>query len=86
MATTTVNIHEAKTNLSKLLLKVKQGEEVIIANAGKPAARLVPMEAEHPKRRIGFLKGKFNVPDDIKTPFADEIEDMFYGDPDKFNQ
>lgn len=86
MATTTVNVHEAKTNLSKLLLKVKQGEEVIIANAGKPAARLVPIEPEPAKRRIGFLKGQFNVPDDIKTPFAEEVEEMFYGNLDKFNR
>ena len=80
---TTVNIHEAKTHLSKLIERVETGEEIIIARAGKPAVRLTALEPVLPKSRIGFLKGKITVPDDIKTPFAEEIEEMFYGHPDK---
>ena len=82
---TTVNMHEAKTTLSKLVAKAQRGEETIIALAGKPAARLVPLEAKKSKRRLGFLKGLgYTVPDDIKTPFKEEIEEMFYGNTDKF--
>lgn len=76
-----VNVHEAKTHFSRLLDEVEQGESVVIAKAGKPKAQLSPYkeQAKKPVRRIGFLKGKIKVPDDIKTPFAKEIEEMFYG-------
>ena len=76
-----VNIHEAKTHLSKLLERVALGEEVIIAKAGKPKVQVVPISSakKKPKSRIGFMKGMYTVPDDIKTPFAAEIEEMFYG-------
>ena len=82
----TVNIHEAKTHLSRLMEKVANGESFIIAKAGKPIGKLVPLdEAEKPKkRRIGFMKGMFTTPDDFNTMMQDEIEDMFYGKPDKF--
>ena len=80
----TVNIHEAKTHLSRLIEKVVAGEEVIIAKAGKPMVRLTPVEPVKQTSRLGFLKGQIVVPDDIKTPFAEEIEEMFYGNPDKF--
>ena len=78
----TINIHQAKTHLSRLVDEVQAGDSIVIAKAGKPKARLVPMEARAPaaKRRIGFMKGKITVPDDIKTPFAEEIEKMFYGE------
>lgn len=78
----TVNIHEAKTHLSRLVDAAERGEPTVIAKAGKPKAKLVRFDAPEktPKRRIGFLKGKIKVPDDIKTPFAAEIEEMFYGD------
>ncbi len=82
----TVNIHEAKTHLSQLIEKAVAGEEVIIAKAGKPLVRLIALEPSPPKSRIGFLKGQITVPEDIKTPFADEIEEMFYGNPDKLNR
>lgn len=77
----TVNIHEAKTHLSRLMEKVAKGESFIIAKAGKPIGKLVPLdEAEVPKkRRIGFMKGEIVVPDDFDTMMADEIEEMFYG-------
>lgn len=81
---TTVNVHEAKTQLSKLIEKATNGEDIIIAKAGKPAVRLVKVEAEPRKSRLGFMRGQFRVPEDIKTPFKEEIEEMFYGSPDKF--
>jgi prevent-host-death family protein len=84
---TTVNMHEAKTHLSRLVERAEQGEETIIARAGKPAARLVPLAVEQPKkRRLGLLEGQFNVPDDFDTIYQAEIEEMFYGNPDKFNR
>ena len=82
---TTVNIHEAKTRLSKLIEQVEGGEEVVIARAGKPVVRLTALEPKKLTSRLGFMKGYgFKVPDDIKTPFKEEIEEMFYGNPDKF--
>jgi prevent-host-death family protein len=81
-----VNIHEAKTNLSRLMEKVAKGESFIIAKAGKPIGKVVPIdEVEKPKkRRIGFMKGMFKTPEDFDTMMADEIEEMFDGNPDKF--
>lgn len=76
----TVNIHEAKTHLSKLLEGVGQGESFIIAKAGKPVAKVVPI-AEKPKRRIGFMKDMIKVPDDFDTMFAEEIRAMFEDGP-----
>lgn len=73
-----VNIHEAKTHLSKLLERVSLGEEVIIAKAGKPVAKLVPILAERPRFRLGSAKGEFVVPDDFNDPLPKEIEDLFY--------
>jgi prevent-host-death family protein len=76
-----VNIHEAKTHLSKLLERVAVGEEVIIAKAGTPVAKIVPI-GDHPKTRVfGSAKGEFTVPDDFNAPDP-EIEELFYhGDP-----
>lgn len=73
-----VNIHEAKTQLSRLLERVAQGETVVIAKAGKPIARLLPYESESREPRpIGFLKGQLQVPDDFDVMGQDEIEAMF---------
>jgi prevent-host-death family protein len=79
----TVNIHEAKTHLSKLVEEVAGGETVVVAKAGKPMVRIVPLEPveNQPKRRYGMLAGQGSVPDDIKTMFKEEIEEMFYGKP-----
>ena len=76
----TVNIHAAKTQLSRLIEAVQAGEEIIIARAGKPVARLVPITTDaKPKRHLGGLEGQFTIPDDFDTMFADEIADMFEG-------
>lgn len=76
----TVNIHEAKTHLSRLLEDVAKGESFVIAKAGKPVAKLSPLVESAPKR-IGFMKGQFTVPDDFDTMFQKEIEEMFYDGP-----
>lgn len=73
-----VNIHEAKTHLSRLLERVALGEEVIIAKAGKPVAKLVPVARGKKKRALGSAKGEFVVPDDFNDPLPKEIEDLFY--------
>jgi prevent-host-death family protein len=75
----TVNIHEAKTHLSRLLEQVANGDEVIIAKAGKPVARLVPLDAAPKKRRLGLLKGKLQVPDDFDAPLTDADLALFEG-------
>ena len=73
-----VNVHEAKTHFSKLLERVAVGEEVIIAKAGKPVAKLVPIPSERPRFKLGSAKGEFVVPDDFNDPLPKEIEDLFY--------
>lgn len=78
-----VNIHEAKTHLSRLADQAGAGETIILAKAGKPVAKIVPLDEPAPKkkepRKLGFLNGKFNVPDDFDTMFQDEIIAMFEG-------
>ncbi len=71
-----INVHEAKTNLSRLLVRVANGEEVVIARAGKPIARLVPMEPKV-QRVIGRDDGLFEVPDDFDAPLPDEVLSHF---------
>jgi prevent-host-death family protein len=73
-----VNIHEAKTHLSRLLERVAMGEEVIIAKAGKPVAKLVSVNTEKRRFTLGSAKGEFVVPDDFNDPLPKEIEDLFY--------
>lgn len=73
-----VNIHEAKTHLSRLLERVAMGEEVIIARAGKPVAKLVAVASEHPRFKLGSAKGEFVVPDDFNDPLPKDIEDLFW--------
>jgi prevent-host-death family protein len=68
-----VNIHEAKTHLSRIIDEVAGGAEVIIAKAGKPMARLVPIVAPAKQKRLGLLKGKIKVPDDFNAPLDDEV-------------
>ena len=73
-----VNIHEAKTHLSRSLERVAMGEEVIIAKAGTPVAKLVPVNRQPKKRKLGSAKGEFVVPDDFNDPLPKEIEDLFW--------
>jgi len=73
-----INVHEAKTHFSKLLERVALGEEVIIAKAGKPVAKLVPAISGRSKFKFGSAKGKFVVPDDFNDPLPKEIEDLFW--------
>jgi prevent-host-death family protein len=73
-----VNIHEAKTYLSRLLERVAVGEEVVIAKAGKPVAKLVPIKSSRPRFKFGSAKGEFAVPDDFNEPLPKEIEDLFW--------
>ncbi len=77
----TINIHEAKTHLSRLVEDAAHGEPFIIAKAGKPMVKVVPLTSvqETGARRLGFLRGQFTVPDDFDTMFAEEIADMFEG-------
>lgn len=75
----TVNIHEAKTHLSRLVEEVASGEEIIIAKAGKPMARLVPLDNAPKKRRLGLLKGQLDVPEDFDAPLSDDILGLFEG-------
>ena len=71
-----VNVHEAKTHLSRLLLRVAGGEEIVIARAGKPIARLVPFEPKT-RRVIGQDDGLFKIPDDFDAPLPDEVLALF---------
>lgn len=76
------NIHDAKTNLSRLIEEiVNGGEPFVIAKAGKPLVKVVRLEAEteKPIRRIGFMKGQIKVPDDFDTMGGEAIADMFEG-------
>ena len=69
----TVSIHEAKTQLSRLLKRVAAGEEIVIAKAGRPVARLVPVAAVARDRVLGGWEGKVIIPDDFDAPLPDEI-------------
>ncbi|MDB9421913.1 type II toxin-antitoxin system Phd/YefM family antitoxin [Microcystis aeruginosa] len=76
----TVNIHQAKTNLSLLLSRVELGEEIIIANRGVPIARLVPIRTSLGRRSsLGQDRGKFIVPDDFNAPLPEDILVAFEG-------
>ena len=68
-----INIHEAKTHLSKIVDDVAAGAEVIIAKAGKPMARLSPINSPARRKKLGLLKGKIKVPDDFNAPLDNEV-------------
>ena len=81
---TTVNIHEAKTHLSRLVERAALGESFIIAKAGRPMVKVVPLEASHTKapkaaRRLGFMPYQ-EIPEDFDEMGREEIEKTFYGD------
>ena len=77
----TVNMHEAKTHLSRLVEKAAQGEPFVIARAGKPLVKVVAVDAPEPGAvsRIGFLQGKISVPPDFDRMGSAEIEALFEG-------
>jgi prevent-host-death family protein len=75
--TITVNLHEAKTHLSRLVDQAAKGREFVIAKAGKPMVRVVPLEAVPAVRTLGFLAGKGRIDADVKTEFATDVEEMF---------
>ncbi len=75
----TVNIHAAKTQLSRLVEAAAKGEEIIIAKSGKPCARLCPLAAPPNKRRLGALAGKLRVPEDFDAPLPEEVLAEFEG-------
>jgi prevent-host-death family protein len=74
-----INIHEAKTHFSKLVEAVANGQEVIIARAGKPAARLVALNPAAPARKPGSLKGQIIIADDFDAPLPDDVLAAFEG-------
>ena len=74
-----INIHEAKTQFSKLVDAASKGEEIIIARAGVPVARLVPLAPASPLRKPGALKGKMRIADDFDAPLPDDLLASFEG-------
>lgn len=78
----TVNIHEAKTHLSRLIEKAAKGESFIIAKSGKPLVKVVAVEAPaaDETRRVGFMAGQFSVPEDFDRMGGEDIEKLFGGE------
>jgi prevent-host-death family protein len=78
-----VNVHEAKTHLSRLLDRAVAGEPFIIAKAGKPLVKVVPLDAPDARqiRRLGFMAGQIVVPDDFDRMGSSEIEQLFGNGP-----
>jgi prevent-host-death family protein len=78
----TVNIHEAKTHLSRLVERAAKGEPFVIAKAGKPLVKVTALDtpAARQVRRLGFMAGQIDVPDDFNRMGNPEIEELFRGD------
>jgi len=74
-----INIHSARTQLSKLIEAAERGEEIIIARAGKPVVKLVALQNQRPTRKAGSMKGLFEVPENFFDPLPKEILDAFEG-------
>lgn len=79
MANRTVSIRDAKTNLSRLVDEVRNGEEIVITEAGHAVARLVPLVTPGQERGLGALEGRFIVPADFDAPLSDEVLGAFEG-------
>lgn len=77
----TFNIHDAKTHLSKLVDQAASGESFIIAKAGKPLVKVIPLSHDEAtlSQRLGFMRGEIQVPDDFDLMGAKRIQDMFEG-------
>ena len=76
----TVNIYEAKTRLSQLVEEAAAGEDVVIARAGRPVARLTRLQKTARKRRLGLLDGRFRIPDDFNRPLPEDVARAFEND------
>jgi len=76
----TVNIHEAKTHLSRLVERAAAGEEIIIARSGRPVARLVPFAVPDKPRMFGRMRGKIQVADDFDAPLPEAVLAEFHAD------
>jgi prevent-host-death family protein len=78
----TINIHAAKTHLSRLVEQAAKGEPFVIAKAGRPVVKVVPLDAPvaGQVRRLGFLAGRISVPDDFDRMGSAEIDRLFGGD------
>lgn len=77
---TVVNLHAAKTHFSRLVDQAAAGEEIIIAKAGQPVAKLTPLNsAPQPKRRLGLLAGRAVIPPDFDAPLPEDLIDTFEG-------
>ena len=74
-----INVHEAKTHLSRILEEVAAGAEVTIAKAGRPVARLVPIGPVTRPKTLGLLRGRITVPDDFDAPLPPEVLADFEG-------
>ncbi len=74
-----INIHQAKTQLSRYVEEAARGKEIIIAKAGKPVARIVPLVAVKAPRKLGLLDKKARIPDDFNEPLSDEVLAGFLG-------
>ncbi|MGB5615285.1 MAG: type II toxin-antitoxin system Phd/YefM family antitoxin [Desulfobacterales bacterium] len=72
-----VNVHEAKTHLSRLLERVAAGEEILISKAGKPMAKLTPLSKPQDNRVPGLDKGVIKIPDDFDAPLPDDLLQLF---------
>ena len=75
-----VNIYEAKTRLSQLVGEAASGQDIVIARAGRPVARLTRLSGTSRKRRLGVLDGRFRIPDDFNRPLQDDVLRSFEGD------
>lgn len=81
--TPTINVYEAKARFSELIDRAAGGEEIVVAKAGKPVARIVPLPPARPRRVPGLLKGKIWVADDFDDPLPPEIQ-KYFDDPQIF--
>ncbi len=75
----TVNLYEAKTQLSRLVERAAAGEEIVIAKAGRPVARLVKLAEPKPARQLGMYRGEIWIGDDFDDPLPQEMQDAFEG-------
>ena len=75
----TINIQEAKTRFSQLVDAASGGAEIVIAKAGRPAARLAPLERKKAARRFGGMKGKVRIADDFDAPLPESVIAAFHG-------